>query len=75
MSCMWLSLRAVGKPMPVWFFSEWGSQKVKSIAGWAGEFGKGRVVFTAAGHITPAMVQPKHHKLQKNAVRWLSKIT
>jgi hypothetical protein len=43
----------------------------KSIAGWAYDFGKGRVVFTAVGHTLHAMWQPEYLKLQKNAVRWL----
>jgi type 1 glutamine amidotransferase len=47
----------------------------KSIAGWAHEYGKGRVVFTAPGSNIPAMWQPEYLKLQKNAVRWLLKMT
>lgn len=47
----------------------------KAIAGWAHEYGKGRVVFTAVGHNIPAMWQPEYLKLQKNAVRWLLKMT
>jgi len=43
----------------------------KAISGWAYDFGKGRVVFTAAGHTLHAMWQPEYFKLQKNAVRWL----
>jgi type 1 glutamine amidotransferase len=43
----------------------------KSIAGWAYDYGKGRVVFTAVGHTLHAMWQPQYLKLQKNAVRWL----
>jgi type 1 glutamine amidotransferase len=43
----------------------------KAIAGWAYDFGKGRVVFTAIGHTLHAMWQPEYFKLQKNAVRWL----
>jgi len=43
----------------------------KTIAGWAYDFGKGRVVFTAAGHTLHALWQPEYFKLQKNAVRWL----
>jgi type 1 glutamine amidotransferase len=42
-----------------------------SIAGWAYDYGKGRVAFTAVGHTLHAMWQPEHYKLQKNAVRWL----
>ena len=43
----------------------------KAIAGWAYDFGKGRVVFTAVGHTLHAMWQPDYFKLQKNAVGWL----
>jgi type 1 glutamine amidotransferase len=46
----------------------------KAIAGWAYDFGKGRVVFTAVGHTVHALWQPEYFKLQKNAVRWLLKI-
>lgn len=44
-----------------------------SISGWAHEYEKGRVVFTAIGHTTDSMWQPEYFKLQKNAVRWLLK--
>lgn len=44
---------------------------MESISGWAHEYGKGRVVFTAVGHNIHAMWQPEYFKLQKNAVRWL----
>jgi type 1 glutamine amidotransferase len=43
----------------------------KAIAGWAYDFGKGRVVFTAVGHTLHSMWQPEYFKLQKNAVGWL----
>ena len=43
----------------------------KAIAGWAYDFGKGRVVFTAVGHTLHALWHPEYFKLQKNAVRWL----
>jgi type 1 glutamine amidotransferase len=46
-----------------------------SISGWAHEFGSGRVVFTAIGHTIHAMWQPEYLKLQKNAVRWLLKMS
>ena len=46
-----------------------------SISGWAHEYGKGRVVFTAMGHTTEAMWHPEYFKIQKNAVRWLLKMT
>lgn len=45
----------------------------KSIAAWAYDYGKGRVVFTAAGHTIHALWVPQHLELQKRAVRWLLK--
>ena len=42
-----------------------------AIAGWAYDFGKGRVAFTAVGHTLHALWEPEYFKLQKNAVRWL----
>jgi type 1 glutamine amidotransferase len=46
-----------------------------SISGWAHEYGNGRVVFTAIGHTVHAMWQPEYLKIQKNAVRWLLKMS
>ncbi len=46
-----------------------------TVSGWAHEYGKGRVVFTAMGHTIHAMWQPEYLKIQKNAVRWLLKMT
>ena len=46
-----------------------------SVSGWAHEYGRGRVVFTAMGHTIHAMWQPEHFKMQKNAVRWLLEMT
>ena len=47
----------------------------KSIAGWAYDYGQGRVVFTAVGHTLHALWEPEYFKLQKNAVRWLLKMS
>jgi len=47
----------------------------KSIAGWAYDYGKGRVVFTAVGHTLHALWEPEYFRLQKNAVRWLLKMS
>jgi len=46
-----------------------------SVAGWAYDYGKGRVVFTAAGHTNHAMWNPEYLKIQRNAVRWLLRLT
>ena len=43
----------------------------KAVAGWAYEYGKGRVVFTAVGHTIHALWIPGHLELQKRAVKWL----
>lgn len=40
-------------------------------AGWAYEYGKGRVCFLAPGHMISALWNPEYEKLQKNAVKWL----
>ncbi len=49
------------------------SYGTKSISGWAHEYGKGRVVFTAVGHTIHAMWAPQYLKLQTRAVQWLLK--
>lgn len=46
---------------------------MKSVAGWAYEYGHGRVVFTAVGHTNHAMWVPAYFELQKRAVQWLLK--
>jgi type 1 glutamine amidotransferase len=43
----------------------------KSISGWAYDFGKGRVVFTAVGHNIHAMWNPQYIEIQKRSIRWL----
>jgi type 1 glutamine amidotransferase len=43
----------------------------KSVSGWAYDFGKGRVVFTAVGHTIHAMWNPQYLEIQKRSVRWL----
>jgi type 1 glutamine amidotransferase len=45
----------------------------KSPAGWAYDYGKGRVVFTAVGHTVHAMWNPQYIEVQKRSVRWLLK--
>ena len=46
-----------------------------AISAWAYNFGKGRVVFTAAGHTLHALWQPEYYKIQNNTVRWLLKMS
>ncbi len=43
----------------------------KSAAGWAYDYGKGRVCYLAPGHMLTVLWNPEYVKLQKNAVRWL----
>lgn len=45
----------------------------KSVAGWAYDYGKGRVVFTAVGHTNHALWVPEYFEIQKRAVEWLLK--
>ena len=43
----------------------------KAPAGWAYDYGRGRVVFTAVGHTIHAMWNPQYVELQKRSIRWL----
>ena len=43
----------------------------KSPAGWAYDYGKGRVCYLSPGHLITAMWNPEYEKIQRNAVRWL----
>jgi len=54
---------------------ETGGKKLgtKSPAGWAYDYGKGRVVFTAVGHTVHAMWNPQYVEIQKRSIRWLLK--
>lgn len=46
-----------------------------SAAGWAYDYGKGRVCYLAPGHMISALWNPEYEKLQKNAARWLLRQT
>ena len=48
-----------------------GDQGTSCEAGWAYDYGKGRVCFMAPGHMITALWNPEYIKLQQNAVRWL----
>ena len=48
-----------------------GDQGTSCEAGWAYDYGKGRVCFMAPGHMITALWNPEYKKLQKNAVKWL----
>jgi type 1 glutamine amidotransferase len=45
----------------------------KSVAGWAYDYGRGRVVFTSPGHTIHALWAPEYVKLQRRAIQWLLK--
>jgi hypothetical protein len=42
-----------------------------AMAGWAYDYGKGRVCFLAPGHTTAVLWNPEYVKIQHNAVKWL----
>ncbi len=42
-----------------------------SAAGWAYDYGNGRVCYLAPGHVITSLWNPEYETLQKNAVRWL----
>jgi hypothetical protein len=46
-----------------------------AAAGWAYDYGKGRVCYLSPGHLITAMWNPEYEKLQRNAVRWLLRET
>jgi len=48
-----------------------GNQGTSCEAGWAYEYGRGRVCFMAPGHMISALWNPEYEKLQKNAAKWL----
>jgi len=48
-----------------------GAQGPSCEAGWAYEYGRGRVCFMAPGHMISVLWNPEYVKLQKNAVKWL----
>jgi len=45
----------------------------KSTAGWAYDYGRGRVVFTSPGYTIHALWAPEYVKLQRRAIEWLLK--
>jgi type 1 glutamine amidotransferase len=40
-------------------------------AGWAYDYGQGRVCYLAPGHMIVVLWNPEYEKIQQNAVRWL----
>jgi len=49
----------------------WQEQGTSSAAGWAYDYGRGRVCYLAPGHLLSALWNPEYEKIQRNAVRWL----
>jgi type 1 glutamine amidotransferase len=52
-----------------------GSDGRQSAAGWAYEYGKGRVVYLANGHTLEILRHPTYQKLLRNAAQWLLRRT
>ncbi len=50
-----------------------GDQGTSCEAGWAYEYGKGRICFMAPGHMISVLWSLEYEKLQKNAIKWLLK--
>jgi type 1 glutamine amidotransferase len=53
----------------------WKDFGTSSAAGWAYDYGKGRVCYLAPGHVISALWNPEFEKIQKNAVKWLLRET
>jgi type 1 glutamine amidotransferase len=53
------------------YSSSIGDQGPTCEAGWAYEYGKGRICFMSPGHMINVLWNPEYEKLQKNAVKWL----
>jgi type 1 glutamine amidotransferase len=66
----WLLLQSVNEDGLT--FKDLGTS---SAAGWAYDYGKGRVCYMAPGHVITSLWNPEYEKLQKNAVRWLLRQT
>jgi hypothetical protein len=49
----------------------WRDHGSSSVAGWAYDYGKGRVCYLAPGHTIAALWNPEYEKVQKNAAKWL----
>lgn len=49
----------------------WRDAGTSSVAGWAYDYGKGRVCYLAPGHVITALWNPEYEKIQRNAVKWV----
>jgi type 1 glutamine amidotransferase len=52
-----------------------GNLGTTSHAGWAYDYGKGRICYMTPGHTIPTMWNPEFIKMQKNALKWVLKQT
>jgi type 1 glutamine amidotransferase len=52
----------------------WKDEGTSSVAGWAYDYGKGRICYLAPGHVITALWNPEYEKIQKNAVNWLLRV-
>ena len=48
-----------------------GQNGMESAAGWAYQYGKGRVAYLANGHTLEIMQHPMAQRLLRNAAKWL----
>jgi type 1 glutamine amidotransferase len=53
----------------------YGRRGPSAVGGWAYEHGEGRVAYTAVGHTIYALWEPEYIKIQKNAIRWLLRMS
>ena len=50
---------------------DYNKQGATAPAGWAYDYGKGRIAYLSPGHLLTVLWNPEYVKLQQNAVRWL----
>lgn len=50
---------------------DYNKQGATAPAGWAYDYGKGRIAYLSPGHLLSVLWNPEYVKLQQNAVRWL----
>lgn len=50
---------------------DYDKQGASAPAGWAYDYGKGRICYLSPGHLLTVLWNPEYMKLQQNAVRWL----
>jgi hypothetical protein len=54
---------------------DYNKQGPVAPAGWAYDYGKGRVAYLSPGHLLTVLWNPEYIKLQQNAVKWLTRQT